>query len=103
MKRGVTTRSRRAWKTVVLRIGLCHQSSRQLIRLSASMTSGQIARTRSAKESERDCRLFPASVHEHYAYFQIVLLAYNSWRSFKMLAEFSEKQNALKITRQSPP
>lgn len=29
----------------------------------------------------------------NYAYFQIVLLAYNIWRSFKMLAEYSEKQN----------
>ena len=29
----------------------------------------------------------------NYAYFQIVLLAYNLWRSFKMLAEHSEKQN----------
>ena len=28
----------------------------------------------------------------NYAYFQIVLLAYNLWRSFKMLAEHSEKQ-----------
>jgi hypothetical protein len=28
----------------------------------------------------------------NYAYFQIVLLAYNLWRSFKMLAEYSEKQ-----------
>jgi hypothetical protein len=28
----------------------------------------------------------------NYAYFQIVLLAYNIWRSFKMLAEYSEKQ-----------
>ena len=28
----------------------------------------------------------------NYAYFQIVLLAYNIWRSFKMLAEHSEKQ-----------
>jgi hypothetical protein len=28
----------------------------------------------------------------NYAYFQIVLLAYNLWRAFKMLAEHSEKQ-----------
>ena len=28
----------------------------------------------------------------NYAYFQIVLLAYNIWRSFKMLAEHSEKR-----------
>jgi len=28
----------------------------------------------------------------NYAYFQIVLLAYNIWRSFKMIAEYSEKQ-----------
>ncbi len=28
----------------------------------------------------------------NYAYFQIVLLAYNMWRSFKMLAEHNEKQ-----------
>jgi len=28
----------------------------------------------------------------NYAYFQIVLLAYNVWRSFKMLAEHSERQ-----------
>lgn len=28
----------------------------------------------------------------NYAYFQIVLLVYNIWRSFKMLAEHSEKR-----------
>src|SRR5208283_4973231 len=27
----------------------------------------------------------------NYAYFQIVLLSYNVWRSFKMIAEYSEK------------
>ncbi len=92
-------RSLNYWKTATLRIVNSSPIIRaNLIRRSVSMTSGADCENQIGEVKREGLSAIPTRrFMNNYAYFQIVLLAYNVWRSFKMLAEYSERQNKAKV------